>query len=293
MLEQDFIIEVYCIVEEALKAILKEAKLRTKGYSPKLSDEEVLTMELVGEYLKLSEDKQIWSYFITHYKEWFPNLSTRETFVRQSANLHNIKQEVQKYLVNKMNAKADNIYIADSFPIPTHIKSRAYFSKNFKGQANYGYCAAKELHYYGFKGMFIINSEGVVVDLDVAPANTDDRAILNGFSINNCILLGDKGFICKDIKHELRNYNVNLVTPSRKNAKQPNKLTSLFYKTRRKIETVIGQFTQRFNIQNHGAKDLWHLMSRIYRKVLSHTICIIINRKLGNNLDISKIINHF
>lgn len=294
MHEHNFIIEVYCIVAEELKKILGNTRLRTKGYRPKLSDEEVLTMELAGEYLSLSKDKQIWSYFKTHYKAWFPNLGTRETFIRQSANLHELKNRMQKNLIEGMKANDEKMYIADSFPIPTHIKSRAYFGKNFKGYADYGYCASKDLKYYGFKGMFIINSQGVVVDLDIAPANTDDRAILKGFSMTNCILLGDKGFLCKDLKQDLESCDkVNLLTPSRKNAKKPNILPEWFYRARRSIETVIGQFTDRFNIQRHGAKDLWHLMSRIYRKVLSHTICIIINRKTGNNLDISKIITDF
>jgi len=293
MHEHNFIIEIYCIVEEAVKKILGISRLRSKGYSPKLSDEEVLTMEIAGEYLKLSEDKQIWSYFKTHYKAWFPNIGTRETFVRQSANLHDVKKLVHKYLIYRVNAAGDDMYIADSFPIPTHIKSRAYFGKNFKGQASYGYCASKELHYYGFKGMFIINSQGMVIDLDIVPANTDDRAILKGFSMANCTLLGDKGFICKDLKQDLQDYNVNLITPSRKNAKQTNILPHWFYKIRRSVETVIGQFTDRFNIQKHGAKDLWHLMSRVYRKVLSHTVCVIINRNLGNNLDIANIISAF
>jgi hypothetical protein len=293
MHEHNFIIEVYCIVEEELKKIQCGSKLRTKGYSPKLSDEEVLTMEIAGEYLRLSKDKQIWSYFKTHYKTWFPNIGTRETFIRQSANLHELKRVIHKELIQSTKSCDENMYIADSFPIPPHIKSRAYSGRNFKKEADYGYCASKDLHYYGFKGMFIINSQGVVVDLDIAPANTDDRAILKGFSMSNCILLGDKGFLCKELKQDLQDYNVNLLTPSRKNAKKPNILPEWFYKTRRRIETVIGQFTDRFSIQKHGAKDLWHLMSRIYRKVLSHTICIIINRKIGNNLDISNIITDF
>jgi mitochondrial fission protein ELM1 len=124
--------------------------------------------------------------------------------------------------------------------------------------------------------MFIINTEGIVVDLDIVPANTDDRETLKNFNLKSCTLLGDKGFLSQELKEDLRIFNnLNLITPPRKNAKNPNKLPALFSKTRRLIETVIGQFTERFNIQKHKAKDLWHLASRIYRKVLSHTISII------------------
>jgi hypothetical protein len=41
---------------------------------------------------------------------------------------------------------------------------------------------------------------------------------------------------------------------------------------RRKIETVIGQLVERFNIQKIRAKDTWHLLSKIRRKICSYTI---------------------
>jgi hypothetical protein len=41
---------------------------------------------------------------------------------------------------------------------------------------------------------------------------------------------------------------------------------------RRKIETVIGQLTERFHIQKISAKDTWHLLSKIRRKICAHTI---------------------
>jgi hypothetical protein len=45
---------------------------------------------------------------------------------------------------------------------------------------------------------------------------------------------------------------------------------------RRKIETVIGQLAGRFNIQCIRAKDIWHLMSKIQRKLCSHTFAFIL-----------------
>ncbi|ENU26820.1 hypothetical protein F992_02370 [Acinetobacter modestus] len=46
-----------------------------------------------------------------------------------------------------------------------------------------------------------------------------------------------------------------------------------------KIETVIGQLTDHFHIQKVKVKDLWHLTYRITRKILSRTICIVLNKK--------------
>lgn len=50
---------------------------------------------------------------------------------------------------------------------------------------------------------------------------------------------------------------------------------------RRLIETVAGQLAERFGIKTTFARDLWHLMNRIIRKILSHTIGVLINMKLN------------
>ena len=87
----EFIINVYCEVCEAYAAVAS-MPLRQRGFAPALSDQEAITLEIVGAYLGMSQDKQIWSYFHGHWRAWFPALGTRSTFVRQAANLWAIKQ---------------------------------------------------------------------------------------------------------------------------------------------------------------------------------------------------------
>ena len=49
-------------------------------------------------------------------------------------------------------------------------------------------------------------------------------------------------------------------------------------KTRRLVETVIGQLSERFHLLAIPARDLWHLTNRINRKILAHTLALWINR---------------
>jgi len=51
---------------------------------------------------------------------------------------------------------------------------------------------------------------------------------------------------------------------------------------RRFIETVIGQLTERFNIEKVRARKMWYFTNRIARKILAHTICVLINKQRGN-----------
>src|SRR3954469_515314 len=85
-----FIVAVFCLIDDRLKG----RRVRQRGPVPKLSDAEVLTIELLGEFLGMDTDEAIFRYFREHYGEWFPALRKvhRTTFARQSANLWKVKE---------------------------------------------------------------------------------------------------------------------------------------------------------------------------------------------------------
>ena len=59
----EFIITCFCTIDELLPAVTKGKRLRERGPMPKLTESEVVTMELVGMYLGLSRDQQVFDYF--------------------------------------------------------------------------------------------------------------------------------------------------------------------------------------------------------------------------------------
>jgi hypothetical protein len=87
-----FIVSVFCLVDDWLK----DKKVRQRGPKPTLYDGEVLTMEVVGEFLGMDEDKAIYTYFRRHWAAWFPRIAQvhRTTFARQAANLWTIEQQL-------------------------------------------------------------------------------------------------------------------------------------------------------------------------------------------------------
>src|SRR5205807_6301898 len=90
----DFIITCFCLIDEMLPVVTKGTRLRERGPMPKLADSEVITMELVGIYLGLSQDQEVFDYFRRHYAHFFPEMVhvDRTTFVRQAPNLWVIKE---------------------------------------------------------------------------------------------------------------------------------------------------------------------------------------------------------
>jgi hypothetical protein len=68
----DFIISVFCLVDDELEKIFKGKKLRQRGPAPGLKDSEVIAIEIVGEFLGMDCDKTIWEYFKRHWSHFFP-----------------------------------------------------------------------------------------------------------------------------------------------------------------------------------------------------------------------------
>ena len=276
-----FIIAVFLIVCEQYNFIKQSYKIRRGGFSPALSDEEVITIEICGEYFKLECDKDIFAYFHAHYRHFFPKLHDRSLFVRQAANLWQVKAAVQKRLTRISGEINDHIQSIDTFPLPVCVLTRGKRDRCFPGEADFGYCAAKDMHYYGFKLGLRISRLGMITHYALLPARPHDIQSID-------ILLeefegaapADKGFI--DERRQsllLERHGILVVTPPRKNMKTtlPESLLQFCRRIRKRIETVGSHLTERFKIDHIRVHDLWHFQHRLIRKILAHTVCVFIN----------------
>ncbi|WP_092521511.1 IS982 family transposase [Xenorhabdus japonica] len=282
----DGVIWVFCWVDDNLTQLQQGMRFRSRGLPPKLSDAEVITMEVIGEFLVFSTDKGIWTYFCHHWRDGFPGLGSRANFAKQAANLWVVKQKLQEKLAMLLSAFDRPVHIIDGFPLPVCGFKRAKGCANFKGQADYGYCAAKNETYYGFKGHLMIDEIGVITGLTLTPANVSGREATWDVigSIKGC-LLGDKGYLGVEFKQEMKAEGIEMITPVRANMDDPipRKTRRVINAKRRLIETVISQLAGQFAIEKCWARDLWHLSNRIARKLLSHTLGIFANFKQGKS----------
>lgn len=80
------------------------------------------------------------------------------------------------------------------------------------------------------------------------------------------LVIGDKGFMRPLLQEELAGQGLYLQTPLRENMKDDRDVGFLKWmkSTRRLIETVIGQLTERFHIDRIRARDVWHMASRFW-----------------------------
>jgi len=284
--EEEFIIAVFCVVVDEATPLL-ESKLRSRGFGPRLSDAEVLTIEIVGEFLGYTTDTAIWTYFRRHYRALFPALGSRTTFARQAANLWAVKQLLHARLVRRLGAHEMDLFVVDGLPMPVCAFCRAPRVRRFRGEAAFGYCRSKKQRYFGFKGEVLITASGLIVAATAIAANADERDGVWELSEGlQGLLVGDKGFIGQALAAQLAaerglRLETTGVRKTMTETRDPARLRQLG-RVRKMVETVIGQLAERFHIERVHARDRWHLTSRIARKILSHTVAVYLCRQAGD-----------
>ena len=277
---ESFTIAVYGRIDELLDELQVDPdwrRVRTRGPAPVLADSEVLTLEVVGEFLGLDQDMAIYQYFRREHPDWFPALGHlhRTTFVRHAANLWVVKEQVWRRLLDRVRYDPTLSFV-DSVPMPVCRFGRAYRCARFRGQAAFGRDPGSKATFYGFRDHLRISWPGVVTALSVAPANVHDTAVVPEL-VAGAVgqVIGDRNYWAPKLTAELAPAGIRLLAPFKKYATDPDPVGStLLTRLRWRVETVAAQFVERFHLKWLWARDAWHLTSRVLRKVLSHTLAV-------------------
>jgi Transposase DDE domain len=289
----DYLLHVFYLIDTEIKA-LNLPRLRQRGPQPALADSEVITMELAGEFLGVDTDKGIWEFFRRYHRAEFPRLADvdRTTFARQAAALWRVKQLLHGRVLAPLPL-ADPVdgqrwWVIDSFPIRTCRLARAPRGKLFRGLANYGHdpTTPRDL-YFGLRVHLRVSDRGPAAQLELTGANVADLdaacALAPADPREPC--LGDRNYWYRSAHRfwQLARASMVLLAPYKKKSLDPDPRRSrLLTRLRQIIETVIGQLATRFHAERTWARDLWHLTSRLGRKVLSHTVAVLLNWRAGN-----------
>jgi hypothetical protein len=132
----------------------------------------------------------------------------------------------------------------------------------------------------------LVTVGGLILDFELAPANATDLAI--GVEMldkhTDLEVLGAKGYISAPQAARLwRQNRLRLRTIPRPNQKAQLSAAGkkIHNAIRQIIETVNGQLSEQFNIEQNHAHTFWGLCTRLYAKLTAHTLCIYLNRWLG------------
>lgn len=286
--QNDTLSLIFSIVDDFCKKHIKKRK-KCRGKPLKYTDNQILKMIAIKYLLGINSDRSLSRILSSGIgKNIFNNVPDHSRFNRRVKILLPIIVQFHSYLAKKLQCHIKDIRLIDSTHIPVIKYQRSSRSNSFP-EASYGYSATKDEKYYGFKLHMLTTTGGIPTNYDLTPANIHDLSMLeeltNSYQGKELIIIGDKGYINKDIKQALNCKGKTLITPYRKNQKQKNNwIEKKLLKSRRRIETVFSQLKEQMSLEDTKAKSLLGLVSRIMGIIFSFTLGIYINKLLGRRL---------
>lgn len=254
-----FMIAVYCLLADELSPAFcrQYGPPRRAGFAPQVSDPECLAIEVVGQYWGYGKQEDLFERMRTQFKGWFPALADRSTFVRQSANLWQVKAWLQQRLVTLLDGHQPAGQGIDTVPGPICTRARRFRRKIFRTEPVFdfppptkGSWAAKDEEYFGFKGGVRMTAYGLIVHADLLQAYGHDSrcrdALLAGIQPGTPVV-ADSAFLDLAWQQQLQTHEQLVVrTPLRSNMaltepRQPFVLPKSAHPIRRLIETVYAQ----------------------------------------------------
>jgi len=270
----------YNKILEVLRVITKKESFLTQIRKPKLTDIELIAMNLTAEYLSIDSECQLFRIIPNCLKTKID----RSVYNRRKRKLFSSIEFIRNELSFKFN-EFESYFIVDSMPLEVTKLSRSLRSnicrEEFDTAPNKGYCASQKMHYYGYKIHAVCSVDGVLKSFDLSKASVHDihylKDIKNQFS--DCVILGDKGYLSADYQLDLfTTKNIKLEIPMRKNQKDYKKQAYIFRKKRKRIETLFSQLCDQFMIRRNYAKSFSGFKTRILSKITAVTIIQYINK---------------
>jgi hypothetical protein len=264
--------------------LLSDGNFKSYPNKPKLPDNSILALNLCSEALGIDSENYFWSKLKTDHATDFPVLIDRCNFNRRKKNLASYLSIHNQRLANIMN-EFEDAFIVDSMPIPICNIARAnrisICKEDFESAPDKGYSSITKAYFMGYKLHLVTSVRGVFHSMQLSKASVHDihfLAEIKNSGLNNCLLLGDKGYLSAEQKTDLfHTAKIELQTPNRANQHQQTLFPYVFKKCRKRIETQFSQLCDQFMIKRNYAKTHLGLATRILSKIAAFTSLQYIN----------------
>lgn len=206
----------------------------------------------------------------------FPNdFPERSRFCRICQNLSQSIQRMRYFMVSSL-CETSSFGLIDSFPCALCHPIRNLRASLLSEVANIGYNATKKIHYYGVKFSVLVSDRGFPLDDVVTSASVYDSQVAFELLEHSSIPLiyGDKGYIDKQVKKELANCGITLISQLRKNMADYSWFENYkISRLRKPIETVFSSLEQ-FGIENLRCRNLRALQFRVEAILLIYSLML-------------------
>ena len=279
------LIKLYCTICHYYNTtIVTEIQRLSNNFCPKFTDEEALTIYIWGIANKKYEMKAMYEFITDYWREWFPDLPKYESFVKRVGLLAPAFRILAQIVVYEQDMDTDVIdHIIDSLPIIVANERRSGSAKTASDICNKGYCASKDMYYYGVKLHSLSQKQYHTLPklalFGVTPASVSDITFAkeNLGGVRNIDIYGDKIYNDSDWFEYMReNNNVNISAPVKLKKGQEilecydNLYNSAVSSIRQPIESFFSWLIEKTHIQTASkVRSTNGLLSFIFARIAS------------------------
>jgi hypothetical protein len=260
---------------------------RTVGSKPEFSDSEMLTLMVAIDFFEFTSERRFVAFFRANYSALFPKLLEQSQYNRRARSLRYLLNALRQEWAAELGVHFEQHFLLDTTPVIAVGYRRDKSHSDFRGSAEYGYCAARRLKYYGYKLVMLTTLDGTPYTFELVPANTDERdaadEILETLPPESNVW-SDKGFLGEDWQTDWARHWVHVWTTKRENQliQNPPAFDRLLNRVRERIEGA-------FDILKEGGRSVEHTLARtvnglclrIIAKIAGGTFRIFLRRFFG------------
>jgi hypothetical protein len=274
----ELFVQVYVVVDDALRCGAVPVPPRP-GPAPACSDAEVLTLAVVRHLVGCRSERAFLAEVRQSWRHYFPHVPAQSEFNRRVRWLWGAFELLRQACVAAV--PADPWQQVDTTALPVKHASRHRGPECWDGphdlHAGYGWDASHHEWFFGFRLALRTDLDRRLVRAwGIVPAAVDERqvadALLEGTRCAGLLL--DRGFVGRAWAAGYRARGTAVVvTPSHAERQRlsaaARRPVAVF---RNRIETSIGELTDRLELARHGAKTFWGLLTRTAATLLAHTL---------------------
>ena len=226
MLTEDKVTELFFIADEFCKFFdwmmarytLKNAGKRPYHRETTLSKAEIMLIIILFHDSGYRCFKHFYlDYVCKHLRHLFPKVVSYNRFVELERE---VAIPLALFIKKVLLGKCTGISFVDSTPIRVCRNQRIHIHRTFKGIAQRGKCSMG--WFFGFKLHLICNEKGELLNFMITPGDIDDREPLKYNAFVEFLygkLVGDKGYIGKELFQRLFVNGIQLITKLKSNMK--------------------------------------------------------------------------
>ena len=298
MITEDKVTELFCMADDFCKffdAMMKKYTLKSDNKRAYHRDSTMSKSEIMLIMILFHDSgyRCLKHFYVEkvckHLRHLFPKVVSYNRFVELEKQ---VAVPLALFIKKVLLGKCTGISFVDSTPLRVCRNQRIHIHKVFKGIAQRGKCSMG--WFFGFKLHLICNEKGEVLNFIITPGDVDDRKQLEYKAFVEFIygkLVGDKGYIGKNLFQRIFVDGIQLITKLKSNMKGALMSVSdkLLLRKRAIIETVNDELKNIAQVEHSRHRSFENFIVNMLGAIAAYCVfpkkpCIHVQRTLDTQL---------